>query len=277
MSVSSTSDFIMTRNEIIYSVLRKITGDRSGWDAEEVENAAQALNLVVKSLQNYAVLLWTTEWTTKTLTASSEILGSDGLNYTCRRSHTSASENKPITGADWSSYWEQTGTDGVAWGTATAYTAIGEITLATDTIGIQAAFRRNSDNTNDNPIEIIPWLDYVKIYDKNQTGDPLKVAFKRDINGIARGYLWPQPDNTDFVIHLETVRRLKDFDADSDNPDFPSRWYEYLIYQTAYRLAPEYNVNSQKRKDLKDDATECFLLARKQEFEKADNDFVEPI
>lgn len=277
MTVSSTSDFILNRNELIHSVLRKVTGDRSGWDSEEVENAAQALNLVVKSLQNHSVLLWTCEWSTATLTASSEVTGSDGLNYTCRRSHTSAADNKPVTGANWSTYWEQTGTAGVTWLTATAYSAVGEIALASDVIGIQNAFRRNPDNTNDNPIEIIPWLDYLKIYDKNQTGDPLKIAFKRDLNGISRGYMWPQPDDTDYVIHLETVRRLRDFDADSDNPDFPSRWYEYLIYQTAYRLASEYNVTSAKKTMLKQDADECFMLSRKPEFEKADDNFVEPI
>jgi len=277
MTVSSTSDFILNRNQILYAVLRKVTGDRNGWDAEEITNAAQALNLVVKALQNHSVLLWTTEWTTKTLTASSEVTGSDGLNYTCRRSHTAASTNKPVTGADWTTYWEQSGTGGIAWVDTTAYTSIGDFTLASDIIGIQTAFQRTAGNTSDNPIEITSWLNYMAIPDKHQTGVPQKVSYKYDLNGISRGYLWPQPENTDYVIHLETVRRLRDFDQDSDTPDFPSRWFEYLIYQTSYRLAPEYNISSAARQMLKQDATECFMLARKMEFEKTDDDFIEPI
>lgn len=55
--------------------------------------------------------------------SQSEVIGSDALNYACIRSHTSATTNKPITGANWRLYWEQTGSSGSAWAADTAYTA----------------------------------------------------------------------------------------------------------------------------------------------------------
>lgn len=55
---------------------------------------------------------------------ASVVLGSDGLNYTCIRSHTAAAANAPITGADYATYWTQTGTGGVAWAAATEYESI---------------------------------------------------------------------------------------------------------------------------------------------------------
>jgi len=53
---------------------------------------------------------------------TSEVIGSDTLNYQCILKHTSSSDNKPITGAGWQLYWQQSGTGGSAWVTATDYT-----------------------------------------------------------------------------------------------------------------------------------------------------------
>ena len=46
-----------------------------------------------------------------------EVLGTDGLNYTCRVDHIADSENQPPSEA-----WSQGGTDGVTWVNGTAYT-----------------------------------------------------------------------------------------------------------------------------------------------------------
>ena len=53
----------------------------------------------------------------------SEVTGSDALNYRCIRSHTSATANTPVTGANWRLFWEQTGNSGSAWVADTAYAA----------------------------------------------------------------------------------------------------------------------------------------------------------
>lgn len=58
-----------------------------------------------------------------TVNSQSEVLGSDALNYRCIRSHLSATDNKPITGANYLLYWEQAGASGSAWAVDTQYTA----------------------------------------------------------------------------------------------------------------------------------------------------------
>ncbi len=51
------------------------------------------------------------------------VIGTDGKTYRCIQAHTSAATNKPITGADYVTYWMVTGgiVTGSTWVTATAY------------------------------------------------------------------------------------------------------------------------------------------------------------
>ena len=51
------------------------------------------------------------------------VLGTDGYYYVCRLDHTSAAASRPITGADYATYWERTTliTTSNVWLTATAY------------------------------------------------------------------------------------------------------------------------------------------------------------
>ena len=53
----------------------------------------------------------------------SVVTGTDAAAYKCIRSHTSDSDNKPITGSQYLLYWESGGSGPVAWATATAYVA----------------------------------------------------------------------------------------------------------------------------------------------------------
>ena len=57
------------------------------------------------------------------------VLGTDALDYTCIRSHEAADVNKPITGADYLLYWEQTGSGGSAWASGTDYVAAQHLRL----------------------------------------------------------------------------------------------------------------------------------------------------
>lgn len=55
--------------------------------------------------------------------STSIVVGSDGNDYRCILDHTSVSSNKPITGADYATYWEATGGTGLgsAWASDTDY------------------------------------------------------------------------------------------------------------------------------------------------------------
>ncbi len=56
--------------------------------------------------------------------ASSKVIGSDGNTYACKKDHKSTVDgatDKPITGTNWSTYWELRGSGGNTWGTSTVY------------------------------------------------------------------------------------------------------------------------------------------------------------
>jgi hypothetical protein len=86
-------------------------------------------------------------------TVSSEVTGTDGLNYVCILGHTSIASNRPITGPDWHLYWDQQDAGGAAWLTATAYVnqacliytykkALADFTAATDNPDMPPAWTR---------------------------------------------------------------------------------------------------------------------------------------
>lgn len=86
---------------------------------------------------------------------TSEVLGTDALNYSCIMGHTSANLNKPITGADYKLYWRQVGSAGVAWITGTSYTN-GEL--------IRYTFKRplfDFDLSTDNPDMPSAWNNFL--------------------------------------------------------------------------------------------------------------------
>ncbi len=106
---------------------------------------------------------------------TSEVTGTDALNYSCIMGHESANLNKPITGSDYSLYWRQTGSSGSAWVTGTDYA-----------------------------------------------------------NGKILRYSYKKP--------------LFDFDSATDNPDMPSGWNKFLIFQLASDLGPEHGIDLETQK-----------------------------
>lgn len=130
-------------------------------------------------LEDQLLYLWPAP---SSVTAADTVVQGE-ITYTCILSHTSASENKPGSGASWTMYW-RAGAAAVGtadtWATATAYA----------------------------------------------NGDSLVLMYKRP---------------------------LYDFDTAYDNPDIPLGWEDYLIYKLAVRLAPEYDLGSDQRQQLKQD------------------------
>lgn len=51
-------------------------------------------------------------------------------------------------------------------------------------------------------------------------------------------------------IHIVYQAPFEDFDASTDNPDFPQEWYDAVTYGLACRLAPEYGLPIPDRKTL---------------------------
>lgn len=118
---------------------------------------------------------------------TSEVTGTDALNYSCIMGHTSAAADRPITGANWRLYWRQTGSAGSTWVTGTAYTN-GEL--------LRYTYKRplyDFDLSTDNPDMPSGWVRYLTF----RLSHDLCPEFDVDIesrNWIKREYLEARAD-----------------------------------------------------------------------------------
>jgi len=114
-------------------------------------------------------------------------------------------------------------------------------------LDIQKAFVRRG--TNDYNVEVLDMVRYFDIPDKTDSGMVQVLAFDPIFNS-PEITVWPIPDNSTDVLHFLQVRRLQDFDATGDKPDFPARWISALTWSLASELAPEYGLPLELRQDL---------------------------
>lgn len=245
MTTSGSANWTQNRNQIVTRALRIIGLISPGEipSPEEMTAGAEVLNAMVKAWQSFDVYLWALEWATKTFSASDEVTGTDDNVYTCIRSHTSSTDDTPITGADWSSYWVLRGSTGGVWADATAYAAIGDFTADSDTLDIEQAFLRNG--TTDTPLSMLTSEEFFNLANKSSEGKPGSLYLMKGLTKTV--YLDRQPDSTDYVLHYLRVRRLEDFDSGSDTPDFPSNWIEALAFGLADRLGIEAGIPPEKQ------------------------------
>lgn len=229
MATSGSSDFNLTSTQFIEIAMNRLSVLAEGQSATTAQLTLAKLefNLLIKELQNRGAKLWTRDWEEVTLTASSVVTGSDTNVYECIRSHTSDTTTKPVTGVNWTSFWEKTSkTTGGAWADATSYNYIGDFTINTKYIDVTQAFvRYNSSGTNvDTDLTIKTIAEYFALSDKlTSGGTPTTLHFDRTLN-LMTGFLYPTPDEN-IVLNFLGTRKLEDIDADVDNVDFPSEWF----------------------------------------------------
>lgn len=278
MATSGVYTFNRTRNEIINGSLRKVGAIGQGQTAqnEEINEAAEALEILVQALGNDVFPFWAVEWKTYIIgdNASDTVLGTDGsTTYTCIRPHTSSSTDRPTTGNDYSTYWTERGSSGSAWATSTSYTAINVFEPGTEILSISKAFLRR--NETDHPLDIITRDEFFSdISDKRQTGMPNVLMFEPNVT--PKVWIDPIPDTTTDVLHYLAWRRLQDFDAQGNNPDARQQWIKYFIFQLAADLAPEYGLSPQREGMLESKAQALLRSARRRNKLPESSSFVSP-
>lgn len=99
-------------------------------------------------------------------------------------------------------------------------------------------------------------LEPQSLYELNRlpisTGKPTQYTF---LPGIENGTLrvWPTPtaaEATQYTIDAIIQREIFTFASATDTPDFPVYYTETLIYGLASRIAPEYGVGIEDRREL---------------------------
>lgn len=112
-------------------------------------------------------------------------------------------------------------------------------------------------NTNvDIPMRIITRDEYNRLGNKTTNGQPIQIYYEplRDYGVL---HIFP-PANSASVsakkIRFTYMRPFEDFDSSTDEPDFPQEWFDALKYGLASRLAGEYGISMDDRKQLMQEA-----------------------
>jgi len=95
------------------------------------------------------------------------------------------------------------------------------------------------DGGNENPIRIVARNDYKDISIKTSDGVP-NMAWYDPQTTNGRLYIWPEPSSVKDFLKLNGRFPVEDFDASTDDADFPQEWYLALTWQLACLLAPKF-------------------------------------
>ena len=202
MATSGSTDFTLTRDDIIKGALRALEVLRSGSTppASEIQDAAQALNLIIKS------------WMSPSNRFSDSFKA-----YSLEEKILTLSAKQKFS-------LKPTG---------------GDMDVAIP-VGISSAFRRTTDSI-DSPMSPMTIEEYRSIGDKTATGTPTKWHYERHVTEGTLFLNYVPNDITDTIV-LYIRREIEDVDEAGDNLDFPKEWLRPLKLQLAIDMAPEYGA-----------------------------------
>lgn len=123
----------------------------------------------------------------------------------------------------------------------------------------------------DVPVRVIAKQEYDALADKDAAGTTNQVFYDSQFPlGVL--YPWPIVASTGYTLTLDLLKRIEDFNATTDTPDFPVDWYEALVYGLAMRIAPEYGKPVSK--DITAMALQALAVAESSDFEAVSVYFV---
>jgi len=238
MALSASTNFVVTRDDIITRALRLIGAIGQGESGEPlaVTEAAQVLNMIVKERAADGMQLWRIITSTFTMVA----------------------------------------------GTATYNIGTGSTIAQAAPLKIIQAWRRNTTTLTDSPVNIITKQEYDRLGNKVSQGAPNQMFYKVPgpnvpelIGNIA---LYPAPNTataSSEIFVFTGVYPLQDFDTSTDNPDFPSYYFNALTWLLADELAFEYGVPLAERGMIAKKAQEHLQMALDNDIEEGSY-FIQP-
>lgn len=117
--------------------------------------------------------------------------------------------------------------------------------------------QRRDEDDNDTPIITISHEEYQRLPNKTITGKTNQVYYQPEIpDGFI--YLWPEPETASDRIRMTCYFPIEDFDASSDNPDFPVEWLDALTWNLAARLIPSYGIPPQQAQEIRNEAASLY-------------------
>ena len=106
----------------------------------------------------------------------------------------------------------------------------------------------STDALTEIPMTQMSHQDYFELNQKVNNGVPVYWYYDRQLTQ-GELYLWPRPADTRYHVKVTYERFLDDFDAATDNADFPVEWLSCLKHNLAVRLAPAFGRAAKVRED----------------------------
>lgn len=137
-------------------------------------------------------------------------------------------------------------------GTASYNIGLGQTINTVKPLKLVEVYRHDSVSNIDIPIRTITRQEYNALGNKTSQGAPIQVWYEpKNDYGVIKVY--PTPDTysqTNYTLKLFYHRPFEDFDASTDTPDFPAEWYDSVKYGLAVRLAGDYGIPLEDRRQL---------------------------
>jgi hypothetical protein len=213
MATSGTTTYSTNAGMLIQGALR-ILGVVSQGDnpnVVQIQEAMESLNFMVKAYEADGMPLWKITQTTIPLAAN---VGAYTLGPSVVASPSSIVNPKPLK--------------------------------------VIQGFLHNIQGLNDTPMRIVTRQEYNMLGNKTTLGTPIQLFYEPLLDtGVL--HVYPVPASSDATANNIVIvyqSPFEDFDATTDEPDFPQEWYDAVKFGLADRLSAEYGIEMQHRSDI---------------------------
>ena len=277
MATSSSTDFNVTRNELIDGALRLIgkAGRGKTANAADIADAAQMLEMWVKHIQTKSgIRLWKQEEATLFVekgTASYSIPGANcTLSYVTTAVKVAAASGAStidvdslagISDADYIGIQLDDGT--MQWTTVNGAPSGDTIALAantTDTVAVDNVVYTYTTQivrplkivdarrvgTSDVPIDVVSREEYYAMPNKTSSGEVNMVYYDPQLT-TSTLKIWPTGNTAYDKVELTCMMPIEDFDSSNINPDLPQEWLLTIKFNLAALLGLEYGIDMRRQ------------------------------
>lgn len=132
-------------------------------------------------------------------------------------------------------------TDALTGAAAISNTVYHYTTKANRPMKIANVMLTDAVSEQDTPIWTMSRQEYIELPTKTSDGGVNQIYYDPQV-GLGELYVWPQSDTVNKYLTLWVQRTLEDFDAASDDADFPQEWYLPLALNLASLSCTKYGV-----------------------------------
>lgn len=292
MSTSGSINFTRTRDQLIKGALRKcgILAEGETASAQQIEEGAEALNVLVKYWKSMGINLWCYQdiavfpvvgQAQYNIGATGDRAASTYFVTTLSADAAASASTITLTNVTLGSYsingWvigvvlddgaiQWTTVNGAPSGyvvtltvSLTGAATSGNIvyvyqTLAQRPLRISAG-RLKINNGNEVPMAVISRQAYKNLPLKTNQGKPTQLYYDPQlVNGIIS--IWSTFETVNDYIIITAQREIQDFDTLADEPDLPAEWLMPIIWGVADQISLEYGIDKVTRDDISQKAND---------------------